>query len=70
MRLKKERERERSNTNKYKNIPNQQTFWKVVCTPYVSTLINPCSYKNKDSVKTPSDNYIASFIPVTLFHTI
>lgn len=48
----------------------QKTFWKAVCTPYVSTLINPCSNKNKGSVKTPPDNYITSFIPVTLFHAI
>lgn len=51
-------------------MPKQQTFWKVVCTPYVLKLINPCSYKNKGSVKTPLDNYITSFIPVTLLHTI
>jgi len=48
----------------------QQTFWKVVCTPYVLKLINPCSYKNKSSVKTSSDNCITPFIPVTSLHAI
>lgn len=48
----------------------QQTFWKVACTPYVLKLIDPCSYKNKSSVKITSENYITPFIHVTLLHTI
>lgn len=44
----------------------QQAFWKVACTPYILKLINPCSYKNNGSAKTPRDNYIISLIPVSL----